>query len=90
MPSDASLAALMQKVIEESPCRRCLSGKAIATSRRLSDPDKLDVPETLTYRKAAKMSTQEAFGRIMTDIAKSKDAISDRIVTVSPDVASSV
>jgi pyruvate dehydrogenase E1 component len=90
LPSDTTLATEMQKVIKDSACRKGLSGPAIASSRRLSDPDTLDVPDTLTYRKASKMSTQEAFGRIMTDIARSKTEVADRIVTVSPDVASSV
>ncbi|KAL3901513.1 MAG: hypothetical protein SGCHY_000545 [Lobulomycetales sp.] len=51
--------------------------------------DKALASNTLSYRKAAKLSTQEAFGRIMTDIAKGKTEFSNRIVTMSPDVASS-
>jgi pyruvate dehydrogenase E1 component len=44
------------------------------------------VPESLPVPRAANMSTQEGFGRILYDLAGRDDAISRRIVTTSPDV----
>ena len=46
-------------------------------------PDKLPVPDQKT------LSTQEAFGRIMYDLAGSRTDLADRIVTTSPDVTQS-
>jgi pyruvate dehydrogenase E1 component len=43
-------------------------------------PDRLPVPQ------GARHSTQEGFGRILTDIAGSDSALAERIVTMSPDV----
>ncbi len=42
--------------------------------------------DRLQPSKAGRLSTQEAFGRILADIAKSGSAMADRIVTTSPDV----
>ncbi|KAJ3060289.1 hypothetical protein HK102_009584, partial [Quaeritorhiza haematococci] len=72
--------------------------------RRLED-DIIPVPLALPYRKAPIMSTQEAFGRIMTELGRAKHSsdsnkpeqqqaeqlalLSDRIVTTSPDVTTS-
>jgi pyruvate dehydrogenase E1 component len=44
------------------------------------------VPETLTVPTAAKMSTQEGFGRLLSNIAREHPALADRIVTTAPDV----
>lgn len=77
----------IQSLISSAPYRGGKNGLEIAKSRRLSD-DIIPVP-ALTYRPAAIMSTQEAFGRIMTEISRQKSEFADRIVTTSPDVASS-
>ncbi|MBT6206093.1 MAG: transketolase, partial [Rhodospirillaceae bacterium] len=45
------------------------------------------VPETLTHKRDKRVSTQQAFGNILNDIARSDAAIADHIVTTSPDVA---
>lgn len=47
------------------------------------------VPEHLTVPRAETMSTQEGFGRILGDLARSGGELADRILTTAPDVASS-
>ncbi|MDB5510194.1 MAG: transketolase, partial [Hyphomicrobiales bacterium] len=54
-------------------------------TRRLDAPV-YDVPEKLHYTPAATMSTQQGFGLILNEIARSDAAIADRIVTMAPDV----
>jgi pyruvate dehydrogenase E1 component len=54
-------------------------------SRRLSSPH-VPVPETLAYRAAKEMSTQQGFGLILDDLAKSGAPLADRVVTTAPDV----
>jgi pyruvate dehydrogenase E1 component len=44
------------------------------------------VPETLAAPTAARMSTQEGFGRLLSTIAREHPALADRIVTTAPDV----
>jgi pyruvate dehydrogenase E1 component len=48
----------------------------------------LAVPETLGHSYSGEMSTQQAFGVILTDVARDIPKIAEKIVTVSPDVAS--
>ena len=47
---------------------------------------RLAVPSQLSYAASASASTQEAFGKILNDLARSKEPFTDRIVTTSPDV----
>ncbi len=49
----------------------------------------LPLPRTLAAPKAETISTQAAFGRIMQELARSQTTEADRIVTFSPDVATS-
>ena len=49
----------------------------------------LSVPPGLSGAHAGALSTQQIFGRILTSIARELPELSKRIVTVSPDVASS-
>tara|TARA_A100001037_G_C15154389_1_gene643208 strand:+ start:61070 stop:63436 length:2367 start_codon:yes stop_codon:yes gene_type:complete len=51
--------------------------------------DKLEIPNYFEHVYRGKMSTQQAFGLVLTDISRIKNDISKRVVTVSPDVASS-
>ncbi len=44
------------------------------------------VPARLTVRARAAMSTQEAFGRLLDELARGDSALAERIVTTSPDV----
>src|SRR5690625_1483174 len=48
--------------------------------------DYVPVPETLACPEGHQMSTQEAFGRIMGDIARQDGLLAERVVTTSPDV----
>ncbi|MEQ9491168.1 MAG: transketolase [Alphaproteobacteria bacterium] len=47
---------------------------------------RIPVPDTLPMPKTERTSTQEAFGRILNEIAKQGGLLADRIVTTSPDV----
>jgi pyruvate dehydrogenase E1 component len=47
------------------------------------------VPKSFSKGYSGNMSTQQIFGLILTELTRSAKEISDRIVTVSPDVASS-
>ena len=58
------------------------------SSPRASPPD-LRIPSTLGHAYRGTMSTQQAFGLILTDIAWEAPAVAERVVTASPDVASS-
>jgi len=54
--------------------------------RRRHDAPRVPVPPSLRAPRGAKLSTQEAFGRILGNIAAAGGALADRIVTTSPDV----
>ncbi len=56
------------------------------TPRRLTTP-KIDVPARLEPPLSKAMSTQQAFGLILNEIARAKSEFADAIVTVSPDVS---
>jgi pyruvate dehydrogenase E1 component len=47
---------------------------------------KVPVPESLPYRPAPMMSTQQGFGLILNDFGATDHPLADRIVTTSPDV----
>ncbi len=53
--------------------------------RRLSAPA-IAVPETLPYPRMREASTQQGFGLILNDLARSEHEIASRVVTASPDV----
>ncbi len=55
-------------------------------AHRRHDPAKIDLPASLPVPDAARLSTQEGFGRILSDIARAGGPLADRIVTTSPDV----
>ena len=61
-----------------------LNGGRRKTAAAIMVPAKLPAPET-----GAPLSTQEAFGRILFDLAGTDEALADRIVTTSPDVTQS-
>ena len=56
--------------------------------RRYETPA-IAVPARIAAPRAESMSTQEGFGRILGDLARSGGELADHIVTTSPDVASS-
>ena len=70
--------AFLQAFLDEAPFFK-------GGARRLAAPV-YDVPETLHYPAAATMSTQQGFGLILNELARSDAPISDRIVTMAPDV----
>jgi pyruvate dehydrogenase E1 component len=53
---------------------------------RRQDAPRIPVPPSLPTPRGAKLSTQEAFGRILGDIAAGDTGLAERIVTTSPDV----
>ncbi len=72
-----NLAARLEALVRESPiARKSAEHRAPA----VPVPARLPVPE------GAVQSTQAAFGRILFDLAKSDEALADRIVTTAPDV----
>ena len=54
--------------------------------RELTAP-RVPVPDDIAIRKTGRMSTQEAFGRVLNDLGRGDSALAERIVTTSPDVA---
>jgi pyruvate dehydrogenase E1 component len=64
-----------------------LSALPLARSgRRWHDAAPVAVPPRLPVPGGARLSTQEAFGRLLGDIAAADGALAERIVTTSPDV----
>ena len=55
-------------------------------AERSHQAPRVPVPPALAPPAAARQSTQEGFGRLLADIARSHPALADRIVTTSPDV----
>jgi pyruvate dehydrogenase E1 component len=56
------------------------------SGRRWHDAPRIAVPPNLAIPRGSRLSTQEAFGRMLGDIAATDTALADRIVTTSPDV----
>ena len=54
-------------------------------TRRLEAPP-IPVPDAIAAPKQAAMSTQQGFGLILNELARSGEPLADRIVTTSPDV----
>ena len=55
-------------------------------AHRRYEAAKIALPDTLPAPKGERMSTQEGFGRVLSDIARTGGPLADRIVTTSPDV----
>jgi pyruvate dehydrogenase E1 component len=72
-----NLAARLEALVKDSPiARKAAEHRAPA----IPVPARLPVPE------GAVQSTQAAFGRVLFDLAKSDEALADRLVTTAPDV----
>ena len=71
------------------PGRLCNARAAALARDAVPTPQTLDIPTTLgrAYRKP--MSTQAALGRLLSDLRTDAPAVAARVVTCSPDVASS-
>ena len=52
-------------------------------------PPEIDIPVELGSGYSGNMSTQQIFGLILTEVSRSVPQVSERIATISPDVASS-
>jgi pyruvate dehydrogenase E1 component len=72
--------------ISEAKVRAFLSKVPFAQRKPTPPPAATPVP-SVAAPKGDSMSTQEAFGRILNDLGKSKEDLARRIVTASPDVA---
>ncbi|QFU16719.1 transketolase [Microvirga thermotolerans] len=57
-----------------------------AHGRRRHEAPKVPVPAALPTPQQSSMSTQQGFGLILNELARSGEALADRIVTTSPDV----
>jgi pyruvate dehydrogenase E1 component len=57
-----------------------------ASGRRRHDAPKVPVPAALVTPRQPSMSTQQGFGLILNELARSDEALADRIVTTAPDV----
>jgi pyruvate dehydrogenase E1 component len=57
-----------------------------AVARRSHRTPAIPVPEALPVPRGRRLSTQEAFGRLLGGLASGDEAIASRIVTTSPDV----
>ncbi|MEK0085772.1 transketolase [Benzoatithermus flavus] len=54
--------------------------------RRRLAAARVEVPESLPFRPAAEMSTQQGFGLILSELAGTRTSLAERVVTTSPDV----
>jgi pyruvate dehydrogenase E1 component len=57
-----------------------------ARTGRRHDPPRIAVPTALPVPQGSRMSTQEGFGRLLSELARDPGGFADRIVTTSPDV----
>jgi pyruvate dehydrogenase E1 component len=71
---------------ESRLCREA-SARLKSPTIRLADPP--PVPDDLGGRYRGEVSTQEAFGRFFLELSRTAKEVAERVVTVSPDVASS-
>jgi len=55
-------------------------------AERRHRPAPLAVPDPFPVPRGSKLSTQEGFGRLLSDLARGGSVLSERIVTASPDV----
>ena len=65
--------------------------EAAPFNQRMPEPERpvaahIAVPDRIERPPGDRTSTQEAFGRVLADVARSHPALADRIVTTSPDV----
>ncbi len=73
--------------IPEAELRDFLAGVPFAArDPHPTEAPRLALPAEFPQPRADVMATQEAFGRIMTDLARLDSPLSERIVTTSPDV----
>jgi pyruvate dehydrogenase E1 component len=72
---------------DETTLDKFLANVAFAREgRRRLPSDAIAVPDKLPFTPAARMSTQQGFGLILSELARSDTVLANRIVTTSPDV----
>lgn len=64
-------------------------GRQLAKPRKAARGQEIQVPTSLSRPHQGRMSTQQTFGLLLTEIGRSIPELAERIVTVTPDVASS-
>ena len=71
--------------------RLCLDrGFELQLSRRSNGaPPQIDIPTEFGRSYNGRMSTQQIFGLVLTELSRSTEHLHERVVTISPDVASS-
>ena len=87
-----SEAQVTSRLDSNTPAGRlCLDTGYRLQLRKTDDkpPPDLNVPRTFGRSYSGKMSTQQIFGLVLTEISRSDPELYDSVVTVSPDVASS-
>ena len=73
----------------ESPEADLLARAGRRLDRGVTPPaPRIEVPATLSHRDPATTSTQAAFGRVLLDLSR-VEGVSERLVTVAPDVSTS-
>ena len=78
VPSDTAAGRLCEAV-----------GRQLAKPGRANRGQEIEIPPSLARPHQGRMSTQQTFGLILTEIGRSIPEVAERIVTVTPDVASS-
>jgi pyruvate dehydrogenase E1 component len=68
----------LEKFLETVPLR--------ASRARVHAESPIPVPKVLPHPKDPRMSTQEGFGKILVELARSGGPLAERVVTTSPDV----
>ncbi|MFM9897878.1 transketolase [Sphingorhabdus sp.] len=63
-----------------------IGGSVLAAKPAEPDADYIPVPARLAVPSGDVQSTQAAFGHVLLDLAKSSEALADRIITTAPDV----
>ncbi len=73
--------------VPEPALKKYVQGVAFnAPGSRIHSAPKVELPDRLTLRSNKTMSTQQAFGSILHELARGNSALASRIVTTSPDV----
>ena len=89
--------AIPEDEVWSAPAEDTAAGRLCAdTGTRLravdhpdTSPPELSIPHELGHPYRGSLSTQQAFGLVLTGVSRSVPEVAERIVTVSPDVASS-
>ncbi len=77
------------ELLDPATCGGRVVEEALGKLSRTGTPvdEHVTVPITLDTTNPAKTSSQEAFGRTLTELARSHSAVANRIVTAAPDVS---